>query len=153
AFGLAGCDPEEYLARPEPLAWGLAALMRGGTLTRPALKLACLRQILRADLDEKRRMLLVDCVEEYLELNQAEAAEYSALYTVPKNREVRKMEMTWSERMKAEGREEGLKKGLQQGEKNGLQVLREVLLSQLEQRFGPLPQETRERVEAISSLE
>jgi hypothetical protein len=34
-----------------------------------------------------------------------------------------------------------------------LQALREVLLSLLEQRFGPLPEETRARVDAISSLE
>jgi len=42
SFGLAGCDPGEYLVRPEPLAWGLAALMRNGALSRPALKLACM---------------------------------------------------------------------------------------------------------------
>jgi len=88
AFGLAGCDPAEYLARPEPLAWGLAALMRRGALTRPALKLACMSRIAAADLDEPRRALLVNCVETYLELNPEEAAEYAALCTVRENREV-----------------------------------------------------------------
>jgi hypothetical protein len=149
AFGLAGCDPSSYLARPEPLAWGLAGLMRGGNLTRPELKLACLSRVAAAELDADRRMLLVDCIEMYLELNPEEVTEYSALCAVRKNREVRTMEATWSERMKAEGREEGLQKGLQQG----LRALRKVVLSLLEQRFGPLPEETRERVEAISSLE
>ena len=43
--------------------------MRRGTLTRPALKLACLRRIAAADLDDARRILLVNCVEAYLELN------------------------------------------------------------------------------------
>jgi len=42
-----------------------------------------------------------------------------------------------------------MEKGLQQG----LRALRKVLLSLLEQRFGPLPEETRARIEAISSLE
>ena len=51
--------------------------------------------------------------------------------------------------MTAKGREEGLQEGLQEG----LRTLREVLLSLLEQRFGPLSEETRERVESISSLE
>jgi len=147
SFGLAGCDPSAYLARPEPLAWGLAALMRGGDLSRPALKLACLARIAAADLGEKRRLLLVDCVEMYLELNPEEEAEYSDLCAVRQSREEKVMAivMTWSERMKAEGME----KGLQQG----LRALREVLLNQLEQRFGPLPEQTRARVEAISSLE
>ncbi|HEV7515358.1 MAG TPA: hypothetical protein VGR07_03580 [Thermoanaerobaculia bacterium] len=145
AFGLAGCDPAEYLGRPEPLAWGLAALMRRGTLTRPVLKLACLRRIVRADLDQARRVLLVDCVEAYLELNPEELAEYSALSAVRENREVRAMATTWSERIAAQGREEGLQEGLR--------ALRKVLLSLLEQRFGPLPDEARARVEAISSLE
>jgi hypothetical protein len=140
-FGLAGCDPAEYLARPEPLAWALAALMRRGTLSRPALKLACLSRIAAADLTAERRLLLINCVEAYLELNPEEVAEYSALCTVRKNREVKEMATTWSERMKEVGREEGC------------QALREVLFSLLEQRFGAVPKEVRERVEEISSLE
>jgi hypothetical protein len=145
AFGLAGCSPEEYLARPEPLAWGLAALMRRGRLSRPALKMACLHRIVAARLDDEQRGLLVNCVETYVELNSEEAAEYADLCTVRENREVRTMATTWSERIAAQGREEGLQEGLR--------ALRKVLLSLLEQRFGPLPDETRARVEAISSLE
>jgi hypothetical protein len=149
AFGLAGCDPADYLARPEPLAWGLAALMRGGTLDRPALKLACFRRIAAADLDEARRLLLVNCIESYLELQPEEAAEYAALCAVRENREVKAMATNWAERLEAKGREEGLQEGMREG----LRAMRESLLSLLEQRFGPLPETTRERVEAISSLE
>ena len=140
AFGLAGCDAADYLARPEPLAWGLAALMQPGDLTRPALKLACLRRIAAAALDQEHRFLLVEFVEAYLELNSNEAEEYARLCTVRENREVREMAMTWSERMKAEGRQEGL------------QAMRTMLLTLLDQRFGPLPEETRARIEAIPSL-
>ncbi|HZF13843.1 MAG TPA: hypothetical protein VFE33_34045 [Thermoanaerobaculia bacterium] len=57
--------------------------------------------------------------------------------------------MTWSQRIAAEGMEKGLQQGLQQG----LRALRKVVLSLLEQRFGPLPEETRAQVEAISSLD
>jgi hypothetical protein len=149
AFGLTRCAAGEYLARPEPLAWGLAALMDRGSLTRPELKLACLRRIAAADLDDGRRLLLVNCVETYLELNLEEETEYAGLTTVRENREVRRMATTWSERLEAKGREEGLQAGRQEG----LLALREVLLSLLEQRFGPLPEATRERVEAISSSE
>jgi hypothetical protein len=145
SFGLAGCDAAEYLLRPEPLAWSLAALMRPGALTRPALKLACLHRIAIADLDDARRILLVDCVETYLELNSDEAAEYARLYTVRENREMRTMATTWSERMTAQGRE--------QGREEGIQAVKRILLGLLEQRFGPLPAATRERIEAISSLD
>ncbi len=160
AFALAGCESAEYLARSEPLAWALAALMRPGALTRPELKLACLRRIVIADLDDARRILLVDCVETYLELNSDEAAEYARLNTVRENREVRKMATTWSERIaaqgRAQGREEGRKmerEGAQAERQKGLLAVRKILLSLLEQRFGPLPAATRERVEAISSLD
>ena len=153
AFGLAGCDPEEYLLRPEPLAWGLAALMRRGTLDQPALKLACMKRIAAAKLEEGRRVLLVNCVETYLELQGREAAEYAALCTVRENREVMRMATTWSERLEAKGLERGLEKGLREGQQRGLRALRKVLLRLLEQRFGPLPEETRVQVEAISSLE
>jgi hypothetical protein len=48
-----------------------------------------------------------------------------------------------------EGRREGRREGLQEG----LQALKKILLGLLEQRFGPLSAATRERVEAISSLD
>ncbi len=135
------------------LAWGLAALMRRGTLDRPALKLACMKRIAAAKLEEARRVLLVNCVETYLELQGREAAEYAALCTVRENREVMRMATTWSERLEAKGLERGLEKGLREGQQRGLRALRKVLLRLLEQRFGPLPEETRAQVEAISSLE
>jgi hypothetical protein len=157
AFGLAGCNPEDYLLRPEPLAWGLAALMRRSTLPRSALKLASMKRISTAKLEEGRRLLLVNCVETYLELKGQEAAEYAALCTVRENREVKRMATTWSERLEAKGMERGLEKGretgLLEGQQRGLRALRKVLLRLLEQRFGPLPEETRAQVEAISSLE
>lgn len=70
------------------------------------------------------------------------------------------MFMTWSERLKEEGKREGLElgkqKGLKLGERKGLQEgarsLRQVLLSVLDQRFGPLPEIVHRQVEAISSL-
>jgi hypothetical protein len=45
SFGLAGCPAAEYLDRPEPLAWALAALMDPGSSSRAELKMACLRRI------------------------------------------------------------------------------------------------------------
>lgn len=66
------------------------------------------------------------------------------------------MWMTWSERLKAEGKKEGLKLGKQEGRQEGRQEavrsLQQILLFQLEQRFGPLPERVRSQVASIDSL-
>jgi flagellar biosynthesis/type III secretory pathway protein FliH len=57
--------------------------------------------------------------------------------------------LEWTQEWKQEGFQEGLKKGLEEA----IETLRSVLLAMLEQRFGPLPEETRRRAEAITSIE
>jgi hypothetical protein len=141
SFGLAGCQAAEYLARPEPLAWALAALMNPGALSRAELKMACLRRIagLRRGADP---FLLVNCVENYLELTNEEAAELGALRSRKENREVQAMALMWSEKLEAKGEARGKAQGV-----------REILLLQLAERFGPLPERARRQVEEISSLQ
>ena len=157
SFGLAGCPAAEYLDRPEPLAWALAALMDPGRLSRAELKMACLRRIagLKGRIDP---FLLVDCVENYLQLEPREVAEFEALRSRRENQEVRAMAMTWSETQQAVGWEKGRREGVQEGMERGRRVgveegTRQVLLHQLVKRFGPLPETVRRRVEAISSLD
>jgi flagellar biosynthesis/type III secretory pathway protein FliH len=66
------------------------------------------------------------------------------------------MWMTWSEKQKAEGKKEGLRlgkrEGLKEGKSEGARSLQQVLLRQLDQRFGPLSEQVQRQVEAISSL-
>jgi hypothetical protein len=133
SFGLAGCSAAEYLARPEPLAWALAALMDPGAWSRAELKMACLRRIagLRGKIDP---FLLVDCVENYLQLDAREVAEFEALRSRRQNKEVRAVAMTWSEKQNAKGQ-------------------KDILLVQLTERFGPLPESTRRQVEEIGSFQ
>jgi hypothetical protein len=140
SFGLAGCRAAEYLARPEPLAWALAALMDPGLLSRAELKMACLRRVagLRRRTDP---FLLVNCVENYLQLTDEEAVELEALRARKENREVQAMALTWSEKLEAKGEARGEAKGV-----------REILLLLLAERFGPLPEGARRQVEEISSL-
>ena len=59
-FCLQGSRAEDFLARDQPLGWALAALMRPETLSRAEHKMACLRRIAAAPLDELRRFLLVN---------------------------------------------------------------------------------------------
>ena len=49
---------------------------------------------------------------------------------------------------------EGLEKGREQGQREGREHgQRELLLHQLTRRFGPLPEATRQRVQALTSSE
>jgi hypothetical protein len=137
AFSLAGCSAAAYLKRPEPLAWGLAALMRPHPMSRAEHKLACLQRIAAADLSDEKSALLVDFVEAYLELTPEEAEEYKRL-DIQERKEERAVWMTWSEKLKAEGQKEGM---------------RQVLLMLLDQRFGPLPDKIRQKVESTTSTQ
>jgi hypothetical protein len=83
---------------------------------------------------------LVNCVETYLQLSGRDAVEYARLVGRTENREVMAMQLTWAEKMEAKGRTEAL------------ETLRTVVLHQLEQRFGPLPERTRRRVGRLRSL-
>jgi len=135
AFGVAGCRAAEYLVKPEPLAWALAALMDPGSWSRAQLKMRCLTRIAGSPLSQTQRSELVDCVETYLQLTPGEAEAFSRLSN-PTGRRAQTMLYieTWSDRMKAEG-------------------ARQVVLSLLEQRFGVVPAEVRTRVEKIRSLD
>lgn len=57
--------------------------------------------------------------------------------------------LEWTEKWK----QEGLEEGRQQGRQEEIKRLREILLRGLATRFGPLPEEARQRVEAIGSTE
>jgi len=147
AFGLAGCSAADYLEKPEPLAWALAAVMRSGSMSRAEHKLACLRRIAASRLTQDRELLLVNFIEEYLFLTLEENEEYKILSARNAGRKGEAMWMPWSERMKEEGRKEGIRLG----EEKGKQEIRKLLLRLLAQRFGPLPEAVRNQVEEITS--
>lgn len=149
AFGLSRSRAQEYLRRPEPLAWALAALMRRGPLTAAELKAECLRPIARADLDDVRRIVLANCVETYVELDEEGHRQYEALVSDDENREIRAMEMTWAEKLEARG----VEKGIEQGVERGRDEMRNLVLNLMKRRFGPLPKDVEGRVQAIDSPE
>jgi hypothetical protein len=144
SFSLSGCRAEEYLERPEPLAWALAALMRPGLWSRAEHRMACIRRIAGADLPELQKFLLVNCAETYLQLSGRDAAEYQRLAAQTENKEAIVMDMTWADRMRHEG--------LLEGRAEAVENLRSVVLHQLAQRFGPLPERVRSRVERLRTL-
>jgi hypothetical protein len=115
-------------------------------MTAARHRLACLEPIAAAELTDRQRYLLVDCVETYVQLDGAAQEEYETLLAERGNEEVATMEMTWAGRIAHEARESALKEGREEGK-------RDLLLEQLERRFGPLPQAAVKRVRALTSSE
>lgn len=168
-LGLSGCQAQEWLARPEPIAWAFAALMRPGSWSRAELKLECLRRIARSGVAGLRKRVLVDWVETYVELTEQDALELQRLLELEGNEEIKAMELTWLGKAEARGMEKGIergrKEGIKEGRKEGLAQgaetarreavgrMRQVVLRQIEQRFGAVPAKVRRKIEAIDSLE
>ena len=74
------------------------------------------------------------------------------------SRAVRKMLLSYADKMIAEGRAGGWQQGLYEGRREGrragvLKGKRNALERQLKRKFGPLPKETRSRVRALDSPE
>jgi hypothetical protein len=158
AFGLSPSQAADYLKRPEPLAWALAALMRHRGLSAAQHRLACLRPAAAAKIDDARKFLLLNFVETYVQLDDSEQEEYESLLRDERNREVATMaELTLTtnaDRLAHKHYVEGLEKGRELGEREGREHgQRELLLHLLTRRFGPLSEATRQRIQALNSSE
>jgi Domain of unknown function (DUF4351) len=143
-FGLSGSLAEEYLERPQPLAWGLSALMRSEKWDRVEQKVRCLRAIATAGLSEKQEVQLLDLVQTYLELEGPEAERFDTLKEQELVKEVDDMALTWAGKIELRGWENGRIEG-------SLATARRLVIRLLERRFGPLPQEVRSRVEQLEA--
>lgn len=146
AFGLSRSRAAEYLDRPEPLAWALAALMRHRELTAAEHRLACLWPVARAGLDDARKFLLTNFIETYVQLDESEQEKYETLLRDDRNREVAIM----AELTLTTNADRLVKKSFVEGREHGQ---RDLLLHLLARRFGTLPEATRRRVESLSSDE
>jgi len=149
SFGLSRLPAEELLARPEPLAWALAALAKPGHLGRARLKLEALRKIAGAQVRESERLLLINCVETYLTLNGSEAEEYASLRGAQEPPEIETMELTWADQIEAKG----IKKGRESGLLESADRLRRTVIRLIGQRFGKVPTPLEERLAAIRSVD
>ncbi len=138
SFGLERCLAADYLSRPEPLAWALAALMNPAPHSRARLKFDCLLRVSGASLDNEGCRELANCIESYVQLSPEEAEEFASFGSLKDGRTqiVSTSLFTWTDRVEIEGEKKGF---------------RRLLLHQLERRFGPIPDEIRQRVEKIRS--
>lgn len=153
AFGLSRSRAEEYLTRPNPLGWGLAALM--ATDMEPAEhRFRCMQAIAGADVSEHQRRLLGNCVGTYLELTGDDRRRYDEMITREKATEIEAMEGTWFGKIAREVGEKAVKRGERRGERKGqLRGERRLLERMLEARFGSLSADDLRRIEALGSTE
>jgi hypothetical protein len=126
---LGALNAEEYLKAEPVLGAALASLMDAQPGGRIDLRLAALERIASSGLDAARQYLLVNFVETYLTLNEDEQAVYEGLLAEGGHMAVQALEMTWGEKLRQEGREEGT-----------LATKREMLLDVLRLRFGAVPE-------------
>jgi Domain of unknown function (DUF4351) len=104
SFGLSRAIAAEYLARAEPLAWALAALMRPARgQSRPQLGLGCVRRIAAArGLSRREQDLLSQCVWMYGQFEDDEAVEFDKIIAELEDEEIREMKMSMAEWWKKE---------------------------------------------------
>lgn len=145
ALSLSRSRAEDYLARSQPLAWALAALM-STDLQQAEHRAACLKAIAGAELTDHQEFLLYNCVRSYLELDEEQQRRYDEMIAQEDMTDVAKMEMTWAERTQYEGILKGREEGRVEGE-------RRILQRVLEARFGALSDRFRRRLDALDSTD
>jgi len=130
-IGLRDLDAWRFARSRRPVGVALAALMRPGSEGRVALKLAIVRKLGVSVLDDARGALLVNCVQTYLQLTDAEQVEYAR-----RSREEDGMaettELTWVEQMEARGEAR-------------------LMTRQLRTRFGAIPDDLETRLTSLDT--
>lgn len=142
SLALARLPAEEYVGA-SPLGAALSALMnREGNQDRARLRLSMLERVVRSELDEALKYLLVNVIETYFQLSGEDAERYRRLVSRKEYRAVQEVELTWADKLIEKGRGVGVIEGK-----------RETLLRLLAAKFGDLPREITTKAEAMSAAE
>ena len=140
-------NAEEYLRQGGPVGAALAALMdRSSSGDIEHLRASMMQQIVTSELDEAKQFLLVNIIETYFELSDAQSERYRQLIARKEYRKVQDVDLTWMDKLLREGEEKGVKAGVLKGK-------RETLLRLLAQKYGSLPERVTARVEVMDSKE
>ncbi len=146
SVALAQIAGQGYLEKG-PLAAALAALMRWDRdADRLALRLKLLGHVVASGLEEASLFLLVNLIETYLPVPEGARERYRRLVSREEYRKVQEVELTWADKLRQEGREEGLQAGLVQGK-------RQILKRQLAAKFGSLPNRVEANIDALASAD
>ena len=139
--GLRDLKSAEYLALNHPVAAMLATLMKPAESSTAAVKLNALQIVVKSNLTEGDKLFLIKMVETYLPVGQVFDAQEEVMQALAE------VELTWVDRALQEGEQKGRQEGRQEGVQAGM---RQLLLLLLAQKFGDLPVEFVERLNAIT---
>jgi predicted transposase YdaD len=139
---LKGLKAREVVREADPLAAALGVLADRRGADPAVLKATSLDRIARARLDEARQWVLVNFVETYLPLQADAARRYQEMLAREEHQMARQAELTWGDRVREEGREEG-----RLGEK------RAAVLKLLGLRFREVPEDLRRGIERTTAAE
>jgi hypothetical protein len=136
--GLPALDALQYVQGDNWLGVALSALMRIPKDRITWLGAEALRRLQSAPLTDQQRFLLAECVQAYLPLDEEQQREFEKLVATEPYQGVRAMNTTWFEK--------GIEKGIEKGR-------RETIRELLEDRFGALPPQAEQRLQALSTEE
>lgn len=139
--------PYARMPQDNPLAQALAPLLAGHPQDPVGLRLRAYPVIARAAFDQARKALLVNLLETYSPLTEAQSSELQQRMRDNEHEEVREMVTTWQAMGRLEGRLQGRAEGRVEGRVEGL---REAVTVALASRFEGLPSELNERLQATS---
>lgn len=142
--GLRDLSSRDYLAENSPVAAALTVLMDAEEESPALLKLEALEKVAESELTDGDKLFLFEFMNTY--------APSSALFD-PREEIMEKLadiEMTWGDRLRAEGRVEGRVEGRDEGKLEGE---RKMLLHLLTLLFGETPAPVVERINAIANEE
>jgi hypothetical protein len=134
--GLPALNAVEYVQGDNWLGVALAALMRIPPDRAAWLGAEALRRLKDAPVSDQQRFLLGECVQAYLPLDDEQQREFERLVVSERYQGVQAMNTTWFE------------KGIERGRE---QASRQILLEQLEERFGSLSADVKERLVALAA--
>jgi hypothetical protein len=134
----------DFLTKDNPVASALMAKMGIEAKDRVTAKKECLRMIARLKLDSARTHLLGGFVDSYIKLLEKERKELNAeLKKLPKREREEVMEITTS------WEEIGIQKGKQIGMQIGMQRESELVLRQIQRKFGKIANSDKKQILAL----
>ena len=140
SVALARLDAQSYVDSGNPVAAALAAPMnRRRTKDTLTLRAVMLQRVAESALDDARKLLLTNMIETYFTVAPKHKERFRSIMSQESYREAQKMQLTWADKMKEEGRHEGLVEGK-----------RATLIQLLGMKFDTIPDTTRARVQSLS---
>jgi hypothetical protein len=150
AIGLPDLAADNYRESDNIVGVALSATMRQSSVGPVLQKWQAILRILSSEVDESRKILLSNIVENYLPLSGSQAEDFEEIVRQNTPEEVVEMLSIYEER----GIEKGIQRGIAQGIEQGiLRGQRAMTLTLLKAKFGEISQAVIDRVEQMQEEE